>query len=81
MALSMQAPEILAHEVSQETKAHEAGVVVTVSRSLRETLYSIWSIGPDGQINGHELNAHTTDKERLLAHVKGFVENHLRAWA
>lgn len=81
MTLSIKKPEALAFDVGQKLSAHKAGVVVTVERSWGETLFVMWAIGTDGKINSHKLDAHHTDEDRLTAHVSGFIENHIRAWA
>lgn len=80
--LSMQRPEAIAAEVAYKLRAFDAGVVVCVSRGFGHSpQFVIWAIGPDGQIYGPTLDAHHTDAARLTAHVRGFMENHTRAWA
>ena len=81
MSTTYRNPECTAFAVGQALRAHEAGVVVTVERSFGETMFVIWAIGTDGKITSHQLNAHCTDEARLTAHVQGFIENHLHAFA
>lgn len=80
--MNLQIPEAMAHRVDAATGAASAGVVIQVSRAFGDpTSFVIWSVKPDGQIGSHTLDARHTDEARLTAHVRGFIENHQRAWA
>jgi hypothetical protein len=70
----------IAHQAAVAGGANAASGVVVQYRDATE-LYVIWSIGTNGLIQQHELDATVTDEARLTAHVAGFVQNHLAAWA
>lgn len=69
-----------AEKVAKATAAHDAGVVIAVERG-DVYRYVIWAIGTNGRITDHKLTCSVTDEARLEAHARGFIENHLRAFA
>lgn len=67
--------ERIANEVARETNASSAGVAVTVSVDREQQLtYNIWKAVRNDFLK-HNLLASETSKERLKAHVEGFIEN------
>lgn len=76
----MRALHTIAEKVARATNAPQAGVVVTALEGS-DPQYVIWSIRRDGALSQHRLSAPCTDEQRLAAHVRGFVSNHLAHWA
>jgi hypothetical protein len=70
-----------AQRVSEATAAADAGVVVTVGKDSEADLYILWAIAPSGHITCQRLSIAETSEERLTAHARGFVQNHLAMWA
>ena len=67
--------------VARECKAADAGVVVTMQGHGGLARFVIWAIGSDGAIKSEELCVEATSRERLKAHVEGFIANHLAEFA
>lgn len=76
----MPCPYEMAAKVAAATKAADAGVVISV-RNCPDEIFSIWSIGTSGRIIEQQLAAEFTSEARLAAHVRGFIDNHLKAFA
>lgn len=68
-------------DVARETKAADAGVVVTTQGHGGMLRYCIWAIGKTGSVKVEELYAEVTSRERLKTHAEGFIANHLREFA
>ena len=68
-------------DVARETKAADAGVVVTTQGHGTMLRYCIWAIGSTGKVKVTELYAEHTSRDRLKAHAEGFIANHLREFA
>lgn len=71
----------IADSVARETEANKAGVVVGTTWNNFELFFVIWSMSKAGPLRTHKLPADQTSPERLAAHVRGFIENHLADWA
>lgn len=70
----------IAHAASIATRAVDAGVVITTRYNTCGMYFDIWTIGTDGRITSERLWVDVTSRERLEAHVRGFIENHLAAF-
>ena len=73
-------PYSVIENVSRALRPADHGVVVSVACSP-DPSYVIWAIGTDGRITSHTLDISCTDEARLQAHVEGFIENHVKAFA
>lgn len=70
----------IAASVARESQAAKAGVVVDVQWHQDGLRFVIWSISKNRGLVDHRLDADQTTRERLLAHVNGFIDNHLADW-
>lgn len=75
-ALSLASLRATADEVAMLCNAPDNGVVVSVDFSHAGAYrYAIWTLSK-GAMQTHYLHAAATPRERLMAHVQGFIENY-----
>jgi hypothetical protein len=73
--------QAMAHAAAVATKSSDAGVAIIASYDVRGSQFVIWGAAVCGGTTYHYLDCASTDEARLIAHLAGFVENHLAAWA
>lgn len=79
--ITLEAACAVAQDVAREAGAADAGVVLSVVTGNNDIRYCLWRINIKGRISDHYLDAASTDRARLLAHARGFIENHRREFA